>query len=156
MTRSRMMATRAVLGFCVGAVLGWAASTTARGAENTGTIGRAPQVAAGDGVGTPVMPACALGRLCTGTDGCATDCDPDTSLISGCARCLKGVYAGCSQGECQTAMVFSVAGVDEALCPSQLMTPCPTVGEMCTIGHTAHRCQCSAVGGEQHPKWICK
>jgi hypothetical protein len=56
-------------------------------------------------------------------------------------------------------MAFKTAATDEQLCPSQLMIPCEEIGEMCTIGRTSHRCQCSRVGGIGgllHPKWICK
>jgi len=148
---------RALLSFCASAAIGWALSATALGdpiapptsaAGETGPreIPRAPAV----------LPVCGLGRPCTGTAGCAGECDAETSLIAGCARCQKGVYAGCSQGECQAVMELPAAKGDEAVCPNQLMTSCPKVGDMCTIGRTSHRCQCSAVGALQHPKWICK
>jgi len=164
--RARLMVARLLLGFCAGAAIGWAASATARDAEGAVVVGR--KLPIGETVGGSVdlrggasVPAfatshCELGRACTGTAGCAGDCDVVTSLIAGCARCEKGAYAGCSQGECQVAMDFVAAAADEPLCPNQLMPPCLTVGEMCTIGRTSHRCRCSSVGPGQHPKWICK
>ena len=145
----RRQAIRALLGFCAGAAIGWALSATARGAEPLPATGYAPPAA-------HARSACALGRACTGTAGCANECDSTTSLISGCARCVKGFFANCSDGECQAEMAFPAAAADEPLCPNQLMTPCATFGEMCTIGRTAHRCRCSTVGDGLHPKWICK
>lgn len=142
MLRLRRNATRALIGFCAGAAIGWAISANARGAQTL--------PAASPGA------VCALGRACTGTAGCASECDAATSLIAGCARCVKGVYANCSQGQCQEAMEFAAAAANEPLCPNQLMTPCPTFGDMCTIGGTAHRCRCSTVGPGELPKWICK
>jgi hypothetical protein len=153
MTRRRF-GTTALLVFGLGAVLGGAVSTTARGAQ-TAPAARGALAAADIRVGA-MTSGCSLGRACTGTDGCATDCDDVTSLISGCARCEKGAYVGCSQGQCEPSMMFAGASADEALCPNQLMIPCETFGEMCSIGHTAHRCRCSTVGGMSHPKWICK
>ncbi|HMF42933.1 MAG TPA: hypothetical protein VKQ32_19810 [Polyangia bacterium] len=146
MVRLRRHALRALLGLCAGAAIGWAISASAHGAERA--------VEARAAASAPFV--CALGRACTGSAGCAGDCDPNTSLISGCARCVKGVFTNCSQGQCQEAMPFPAAALDEPLCPNQLMTPCATFGDMCTIGHTAHRCRCSTVGPGELPKWICK
>ena len=149
--RLRWQGTRALLGLCVGIAIGWVVSATARDARG------APAAPGGThAIGATWTAVCALGRACTGTAGCAGDCDPDSSLISGCARCEKGVYAGCSQGMCQDTMeLTAAASAGEQLCPNQLMTPCAAIGEMCTIGHTAHRCRCSTVGG-WYLKWICK
>jgi len=146
--RLRRYATKVLFGFCVGAALGWAASATAGGAQ--------PIPPARDAQSASTGSVCALGRPCFGSAGCAGSCDPDTSLIAGCARCVKGFYVGCSQGQCQEAMPFPAAAAAEPLCPNQLMASCATFGEMCSIGGTSHRCRCSTVGDTQLPKWICK
>lgn len=145
--RLRRQLGRALLGLCAGAAIGWAVSARASGAPGAPPFVGAPAI--GGGV------VCALGRACIGSAGCAGECDDATSLISGCARCEKGVYAGCSEGVCQPAMEFVVAAANEAVCPNQLMTPCPTAGEMCTIGRTSHRCRCTHVGSA-YLKWVCK
>jgi hypothetical protein len=110
------------------------------------------------GGSTPATAAtsCGQGVACAGTTGCAGACDSQL-LITACARCENGAFAGCSQGECSTVLNLAAPVEGERACPDRLLSSCTTVTEQCVIGGTSHQCQCSPVGGEgQLPIWICQ
>jgi hypothetical protein len=48
----------------------------------------------------PALP-CDEGLFCTGTGGCMSPCDAADAVVTTCARCDNGAFAGCTDTACQ-------------------------------------------------------